>query len=139
MGSLRCLALATVFAAAPLASGLASEAQEKVLFLIVEDDSRVVASNALLGRFDDLKIGAKEHIDQYQVAEAVAVVVTNERLVAYGAHSPGWKEERLRAGESVEGVEVSDSSAQVTTDERLLNFYGKRGTWSVTRRAFDKF
>jgi len=56
---------------------------EKVLFLVVEHDE-VIASNTLTGRFDRLELDAKEHIADYKVANAVAVVVTNQRFAAYG-------------------------------------------------------
>lgn len=115
---------------------LASEAQEKVLFL-VEDADRLVASNTLFSRFDELKISAKEKIVQREVAEAVAVVVTNQRVVAYGAHAPGWKAERLLANERVESIEAEDSSVQIVTSDRLLNFYGRRGSWAITKRSIE--
>ena len=82
---------------------MASEAQEKVLFLI-KDSDRLVASNILFSRFDELKMSAKEEIVQQEVAEAVAVVVTNQRIIAYGAYAPGWQSERLIANEQVESI-----------------------------------
>ena len=112
----------------------ASETQEKVLFLI-QDADRIIASNTLFSRFDELKISAKEEIVQQEVAEAVAVVVTNQRLIAYGAYAPGWKSERLIANERVESIQAVDSSVQVVTSDRLLNFYGRRGSWAMTKRS----
>ena len=115
---------------------LASEAQEKVLFLI-KDADRIVASNTLFSRFDELRISAKEEIVQQDVAEAVAVVVTNQRLIAYGAYAPGWKAERLIANERVISIQAVDSSVQVVTTDRLLNFYGRRGSWAITKRSIE--
>ncbi|MGD8784695.1 MAG: hypothetical protein PVG75_09660 [Thioalkalispiraceae bacterium] len=128
------LVLLFVLSASPLL--LASGAQEKVLFLI-EDADHLVASNTLFSRFDQLKLNAKEQIVRQEVAEAVAVVVTNQRLVAYGAHAPGWKAERLNPNEQVESITAEDSSALVVTSDRLLNFYGRRGNWAITKRAID--
>ena len=116
---------------------LASEAQEKVLFLI-KDSDRLVASNTLFSRFDELKISAKEQILQQEVAEAVAVVVTNQRIIAYGAYAPGWQSERLMANERVESIQAEDSSVQVVTSDRLLSFYGRRGSWAITKRSIDR-
>lgn len=116
---------------------LASEAQEKVLFLI-KDADRLVASNTLFSRFDELKISAKEQILQQEVAEAVAVVVTNQRIIAYGAYAPGWQSERLIANERVESIQAEDSSVQVVTSDRLLSFYGRRGSWAITKRSIDQ-
>ena len=116
---------------------LASEAQEKVLFLI-KDADRLVASNTLFSRFDELKISAKEQILQQEVAEAVAMVVTNQRIIAYGAYAPGWQSERLIANERVESIQAEDSSVQVVTSDRLLSFYGRRGSWAITKRSIDQ-
>ena len=123
--------LLMVLSAVPLV--LASDAQEKVLFLVEEGD-RLIASNTLFSRFDELKIRAKEQVVQQKVAQAVAVVVTNQRLVAYGAHAPGWESVRLRANERIESIQAEDASAQVVTSDRLLNFYGRRGSWASTMR-----
>ena len=115
----------------------ASEAQEKVLFLI-KDADRLVASNILFSRFDELKMSAKEEIVQQEVAEAVAVVVTNQRIIAYGAYAPGWQSERLIANERVESIQAEDSSVQVVTSDRLLSFYGRRGSWATTKRGIER-
>ena len=115
----------------------ASEAQEKVLFLI-KDADRLVASNILFSRFDELKMSAKEEIVQQEVAEAVAVVVTNQRIIAYGAYAPGWQSERLIANERVESIQAEDSSVQVVTSDRLLSFYGRRGSWAITKRSIER-
>lgn len=114
----------------------ASDTQEKVLFL-VEDAGRLIASNTLFSRFDELRISAKEQIVRQEVAEAVAVVVTNQRLIAYGAYAPGWKSERLLANERVVSIEAEDSSVLVVTTDRLLNFYGKRGSWAISKRSVE--
>ncbi len=106
---------------------------EKVLFLVVEKDE-VIASNTLSGRFDRLPLRANERIQEYKVANAVAVVVTNERYAAYGAGAAGWRSVKLIAKEQTELIEVEDYSATVVSNERILNFYGRSGTWNETRR-----
>jgi RecB family exonuclease len=107
---------------------------EKVLFLVV-DKNGVFASNTLTGRIDRLELQAKENIQEYKVANAVAVVVTNQRYAAYGVLPGGWQSVRVRAQEKTESVEVGDYSATVVTSDRILNFYGRRGAWSETRRS----
>lgn len=109
---------------------------EKILFLVVEKTG-VYASNALTGRIDRLDLHAKEHIEDYKVANAVAVVVTNQRYAAYGVLPGGWQSVRVRAQEETESVEVGDYSATVVTSDRILNFYGRRGAWSETRREVE--
>jgi hypothetical protein len=112
----------------------AAEDVEKVLFLVVEE-KEVVASNTLAGRFDRLELQAKERIEEYKVANAVAVVVTNQRFAAYGARSGSWQALRTRAGEKLLSIEVADYSATLVTSDRILNFYGRHGTWAETRRG----
>lgn len=129
IGVVLLLWLATGFAAAAHADEV-----EKVLFLVVEKDA-VVASNTLTGRIDRMELRAKERIEQYQVANAVAVVVTNQRYIAYGVLPGGWQSLRLRPQEKTESVEVGDYSATVVTNDRILNFYGRRGAWSEARRV----
>ena len=106
---------------------------EKLLFLVIEKDE-VIASNTRMGRFDRLEMSAKEKIVEYQVSNAVAVVVTNQRFVAYGVMPGSWKDRRIRAGERMESMEVADYSATLVTNDRILNFYGRTGTWSETKR-----
>lgn len=113
-----------------------AEEVEKVLFLVVEK-SGVYASNALTGRIDRLDLRAKERIEDYKVANAVAVVITNQRYAAYGVLPGGWQSVRVRAQEETESVEVGDYSATVVTSDRILNFYGRRGAWSEIRRAVE--
>lgn len=107
---------------------------EKVLFLVVER-GEVIASNTKAGRFDRLKLNAKERIRDYKVANAVAVVVTNQRYAAYGVLSGGWQSIRLIAQEKTESIQVVDYSATVVSSERILNFYGRSGAWNETRRS----
>jgi len=109
---------------------------EKLLFLVVEDNG-VYASNTLTGRIDRLELQAKERIEDYKVANAVAVVITNQRYAAYGVLPGGWRSLRLRAQEKTESVEVGDYSATVVTSDRILNFYGRRGAWSEVPRALE--
>lgn len=106
---------------------------EKVLFLVFEG-REVVASNTKAGRFDRLKMHAKERVRDYEVANATAVVITNQRFAAYGVFAGGWQSKRIRAGEKLESIEVEDYSATLVTSDRILNFYGRNGTWSETRR-----
>lgn len=112
---------------------LPADEVEKVLFLVVDEDE-VIASNARAGRFDRLDLRAKEKIRDYKVANAVAVVVTNQRFAAYGVLTGGWQSIRKEAQERVTSIEVADYSATLVTDDRILNFYGRSGAWSETRR-----
>jgi len=107
---------------------------ERVLFLVVEKDE-VIASNTKAGRFDRLKLHAKERIRDYKVANAVAVVVTNERYAAYGVLSGGWQSIKLIAQEKTESIQVEDYSATIVSSERILNFYGRSGARNETRRS----
>ena len=122
-------ALCLLFFATP---SLSSDDVEKVLFLVLDEDE-VIASNTRFGRFDRLKMHAKEKVLQHTAAEAVAVVITNQRYIAYGIYN-GWRSVRIRASESVNTVEAEDYSALVVTSDRILNFYGRNGVWSQTRR-----
>jgi hypothetical protein len=135
--AVKCLAVALIawFTTGSAATAYAEEV-EKVLFLVVEKTG-VYASNALTGRIDRLELRAKERIEDYQVANAVAVVVTNQRYAAYGVLPGGWQSVRVRAQEETESVEVGDYSATVVTSDRILNFYGRRGAWSEIRRAVE--
>jgi hypothetical protein len=109
---------------------------EKVLFLVVEKDG-VVASNALTGRIDRLELRAKERIERYEVANAVAVVVTNQRFAAYAVPYGAWRSLRVRAQEDTLSVEAGDYAATVVTSDRILNFHGRRGAWSEAPRALQ--
>jgi len=126
----------TLWFAAGFATAVNADEVEKVLFLVVEDDG-VVASNTLTGRIDRLPLRAKERIEDYKVANAVAVVVTNQRYAAYGVLPGGWRSVRLRAQEKTESVQVGDYSATVVTSDRILNFYGRRGAWSEAPRSLN--
>ena len=106
---------------------------EKLLFLVVDEDE-VIASNTKLGRFDRLKLSAKEKILDYKSSSAVAVVVTNQRFAAYGVYPGSWNSNRVHAGERMESLEVADFSATLVTNDRILNFYGRTGTWSEIKR-----
>lgn len=107
---------------------------EKVLYLVVENNE-IVASNTLTGRFERLKLSAKEKVQEYKVADAVAVVATNQRYVAYGVITGGWQSVKLRAQEKTESIQVEDYSANVVTSDRILSFNGRRGVWKETRRS----
>jgi len=125
--------LCGVLLVAALALPVCADDVERVLFLVVEKDE-VIASNTKSGRFDRLKLHAKERIRDYKVANAVAVVVTNERYAAYGVLSGGWQSIKLIAQEKTESIQVEDYSATIVSSERILNFYGRSGAWNETRR-----
>lgn len=135
-GKAALLLLAVSLAGSGLTTAARADEVEKVLFLVVEK-GEVVASNTRAGRFDRLKLHAKERVRDYKEANATAVVVTNQRLAGYGVLAGGWQSMRLRAGEKVESMQVEDYSATVVTSDRLLNFYGRSGTWSETRRSLQ--
>lgn len=107
---------------------------EKTLFLVVEPED-VIASNTLAGRFDRLKLDAKEKIIEYKVANAVAVVITTQRFAAYAVLSGNWLTLRREAGEDFESLQAEDYSATVVTDDRILNFNGRSGAWNQLRRS----
>lgn len=107
---------------------------EKVLFLVFEPDE-VIASNSQTGRFDRLRLSAKEQVQDSKVGNGVAVVVTNQRFVGYGVLAGGWQTLRRQAGEEIESIQAEDYSATVVTDDRILNFYGRTGAWNQTRRS----
>lgn len=113
---------------------VAADDVEKVLFLVIES-SEVIASNTREGRFDSLKLNAKERIKEHQTGNAVAVVVTNQRFVAYGVVAGGWQSLRRESGEKTESIQVEDYSATIVTNDRILNFYGKTGGWNQVRRG----
>jgi hypothetical protein len=123
-----------VLLAVALVAPVCADDVEKVLFLVVEGDE-VIASNAKAGRFDRLNLHAKERIRDYEVANAVAVVVTNQRYAAYGVLSGGWQSVKLIAQEKTESIQVEDYSATIVSSERILNFYGRSGAWNETRRS----
>lgn len=107
---------------------------EKTLFLVVEG-GEVVASNTLTGRFDRLDLDAKEQILEYKVANAVAIVITNQRFAGYGVMAGGWQTLRRKAGEQVRSLQAQDYSATVVTGDRFLNFNGRTGAWNQMRRS----
>jgi hypothetical protein len=127
-------AVCGLFLAAVLVLPVYADEVEKVLFLVVEKDE-VIASNTKAGRFDRLSLHAKERIRDYKVANAVAVVVTNQRYAAYGVLSGGWKSIKLIAQEKTESIQVEDYSATIVSSERILNFYGRSGAWAEVRRS----
>ena len=106
---------------------------EKELFLVVEKDE-LIASNTRLGRFDRLRLGPREKLVDYRVANAVAVVVTNRRFVAYGVLHGNWNSRRTIPGERLVSLETGGYSATLLTSERILNYSGRSGAWSATRR-----
>jgi hypothetical protein len=105
----------------------------KTIFLVDEDD-KIVAANTETGQFFDLKINAKERIQQRHVANGVAVLVTNQRFAGVGSYPSGWSSLRRIADEKVVKIDVVDRSALVVTSDRIITFNGDRGSWSETRR-----
>ena len=116
---------------APPAS--AQGATPRGLFL-VEDGDTLVAANTRLNRMDSIRLIAKEWVEQQVVAEAVAVVITNDRLLAYSALGPGWSPEWRRVNEKIERIEASDFGALVVTSGRLMTFNAGSGLWVQQRR-----
>lgn len=128
--------LLAVFVTALLATQPSARADEveKTLFLVVEA-GEIIASNTLAGRFDRLDLDAKEKVVDYKVANAVAVVVTNQRFAGYGVLAGGWQTLRREAGEDIESLQAEDYSATLVTDDRILNFNGRTGAWHQLRRS----
>jgi hypothetical protein len=117
-----------------LASALrADEDVPKTLFLVTEAD-RIVAANADTGQFFELDMHAKEKVEHSHVANAVAVLITNQRFVAIGAFPGGWHSIRRQADEEFVSVEAAGYSALVVTSERILTFSGRNGSWSYRAR-----
>jgi hypothetical protein len=115
---------------------IASEAVPKQVHLIVQGN-RLIASNVLFSRFDELKLNARERIIEQVEAEAVIVVVTNQRIIGYGLQS-GWREMRTEAGEKLESLRVQDFSALIITDSRYLNFNGSTGLWGQQDQRVER-
>ena len=99
-----------------------------------EDRDGLVASNTVTGQFFELDFSAKEKLQHKYIANAVAIVVTNQRFSGIGIFSGGWNDIRRIAGEKFISAEVQDSSALLVTSDRLLSFYGRTGSWSQTKR-----
>ena len=111
----------------------ADEVVAKTIFLVDESD-RIVAANTATGQFFSLSISAKEKIQKRYVANAVAILVTNQRFAGVGSYPSGWSSLRRIANEKVVSAEVVDRSALLVTSDRILTFNGDSGSWSETRR-----
>jgi hypothetical protein len=105
----------------------------KTIFLVSEDD-RVVAANADTGQFFELELHAKETVEHSHVANAVAVLITNQRFAAIGAFPGGWRSIRREADEAFISAEAAGYSALVLTTDRILSFSGRNGSWSSKDR-----
>jgi hypothetical protein len=105
----------------------------KTIFLVTESD-RVVAANADTGQFFELELHAKEAIEHSHVANAVAVLITNQRFAAIGAFPGGWRSIRRQADEAFVSAEAAGYSALVVTSDRILSFSGRNGSWSSRDR-----
>ena len=125
--------LLSAFLLVPLTATQAEGLVTKTIFLVDEDD-RIVAANTETGQFFDLKLNAKERIEQRFVANGVAVLVTNQRFAGVGSYPSGWSSLRRIADEKVVNSEVVDRSALLVTTDRIITFNGERGSWSETRR-----
>lgn len=115
---------------------IASEAVPKQVHLIVQGN-RLIASNVLFSRFDELKLNARERIIEQVEAEAVIIVVTNQRIIGYGLQS-GWRKMRTEAGEKLESLRAQDFSALIITDSRYLNFNGSTGLWGQQDQRVER-
>ena len=104
---------------------------------LVQDGNRIMASNVRLNRFDELKLGAQEHVREQKVGAGVAVVVTNQRIVAYGVLS-GWVETDRVANEAIQSISAEDYAVLIVTDLRMLNFNGETGVWAEQRRRVSR-
>ncbi len=111
----------------------AEEDVVKTIFLVTESD-RVIAANADTGQFFELELHAKETVEHSHVANAVAVLVTNQRFAAIGAYPGGWRSIRRQADESFVSAEAEGYSALVLTSDRILSFSGRNGSWSFRDR-----
>jgi hypothetical protein len=105
----------------------------KTIFLVDEGD-KIVAANSVTGQFFDLPVHAKEKILERYVANAVAILVTNQRFAGVGSYPSGWSSLRRIADEKVVSAEVVDTSALLVTTDRILTFNGESGSWSERRR-----
>jgi len=111
----------------------ADEVVAKTIFLVDESD-RIVAANTATGQFFSLSISAKEKIQKRYVANAVAILVTNQRFAGVGSYPSGWSSLRRIANEKLVSAEVVDRSALLVTSDRILTFNGDSGSWAETRR-----
>ncbi len=128
----RCTAAVLVLAL--MSFGLQAEEDVlKTIFLVTESD-RVVAANADTGQFFELGLHAKETIEHSHVANAVAVLITNQRFAAIGAFPGGWRSIRREADEAFISAEAAGYSALVLTTDRILSFSGRNGSWSSKDR-----
>lgn len=128
-----------VFAAvltAPLNLVHAQVTVPKQVHLIV-DGSRLTASNVRFSRFDELKLAARERLEDSEEGEGVIVAVTNQRIIAYGVVS-GWRSIDRVPNERVESLSAEDFAGLVVTNQRLLNFNGESGVWGEHDRAIAR-
>ncbi len=115
---------------------LASDAIPKQVSLVV-NGKRLIASNVLLSRFDEMKLHAQEQIVDQAESKGVIIVITTQRIIGYGLMS-GWRDLKTQAGEKVESLMVEDFAAFITTDSRLLNFNGQTGLWGKRDRRVGR-
>lgn len=112
---------------------VSAQATPQGVFLI-QDEDELVAANTRLNRMDAIRLMAKERVEEEVVAEAVAIVITNDRLLGYSALGPGWSPEWRRVKEPIERVEAKDYGALVVTSDRILTFNAGSGLWVQHRR-----
>lgn len=111
---------------------IAGDGVPKLVDLVVDGDW-LIASNVRASRFDNLKLGAQEGIEESSVGDAVIIVITNQRIIAYGVGSR-WRSVPRIAGERVERLSAEDYAGLVVTSRRLLNFNGQSGVWAEHAR-----
>lgn len=123
-----------VLAMSPHVSALAADDSPARLLYVVQEDKKIIASNVLFSRSDELRLNAQETIDQKLTDNAILVMATNRRLIGYSVYTASWVTVSLKAGEVVEQLEAEDYSAFAVTSKRILNFNGRAGQWTETRR-----
>ena len=137
----RCAAFACacviVAALAPPARAQGGDSNVAKQVHLVNDGTKLFASNVKLNRFDELKLDAQERVLDQQVGSAVAVVITNRRIVAYGVLS-GWRSVDRVPNEQIESIAAEDYAGLIVTDVRMLNFNGESGVFAERRRAISR-
>lgn len=114
-------------------SSAQDRAVAKLVYLIIDGES-LIASNIKFNRFDEIRLQAREKIQQQAVANAVIAVVTNKRVLGYSVHTAAWKTRNIEAEEEIIDISAQDYSALVITSKRILSFNGRNGIWAQTPR-----
>ena len=101
---------------------------------LIEDTTRLIASNVRFSRFDPFKLDARERVLKRAEGKAVIIVVTNQRILGYGVLS-GWRPLDLLAGEKANKISAEDFAGLVITNKRYLNFNGQSGVYGLQTRG----